>query len=196
MAGIVKEGEEVIKESVNPDTKNAGLISAAQRAEHYEIAAYGTARTHARQLGYTSMVKVLRDTLEEEKETDRQLTSLAENSINVKAAMEKGKYGSWKQHPNEPIPEDELAIRRGAQVEATDGHVGRVDEFLINPDNDLITHLVLREGHLWGKKDVVIPVSQIDRFEDNTVHLKLDKSEIEALPTIPINRLSDKKIKA
>ena len=51
MAGIVKEGEEVIKESVNPDTKNAGLISAAQRAEHYEIAAYGTARTHARQLG-------------------------------------------------------------------------------------------------------------------------------------------------
>ncbi len=53
---------------------------------------------------------------------------------------------------NEHIPVDELAIRRGASVEATDDRLGRVDEFLINPINDTITHLVLREGHLWGQK--------------------------------------------
>jgi ferritin-like metal-binding protein YciE len=92
--GIVKEGNEVIKAGANPDSLNAALIGTAQRAEHYEIAAYGTARTHARQLGYISMVKLLNETLEEEKQTDRRLTNLAENSINVRAAMEKGNLGA------------------------------------------------------------------------------------------------------
>jgi sporulation protein YlmC with PRC-barrel domain len=88
----------------------------------------------------------------------------------------------------EHIPADELVIRRGAQVEATDGHIGRVDEFLINPKNDHITHLVMREGHLWGQKDVTIPVDKIERYINNTVHLKLNKNEIEQLPSIPIRR--------
>jgi len=51
-----------------------------------------------------------------------------------------------------------------------------------------ITHLVLREGHLWGEKDVTIPVSQIDHIEEGTVHLKLSKPDIEALPAIPVRR--------
>ena len=88
----------------------------------------------------------------------------------------------------EHIPANELAIRRGAGVEATDGHIGRVDEFLIKPEDDHITHLVLREGHLWGQKDVTIPVGQIDHYQDNTVYLKMDKHAIEALPAIPIRR--------
>jgi hypothetical protein len=88
----------------------------------------------------------------------------------------------------EEIPADELAIRRGAGVDAVDGHVGRVDEFLINPANDHISHLVMREGHLWGRKDVTIPVSKIDRYENNTVYLKLNKDEIEKLPSVPVRR--------
>lgn len=87
----------------------------------------------------------------------------------------------------EHIPADELAIRRGARVEAADGSIGRVDEFLINPSNDHITHLVMHEGHLWGQKDVTIPVSQIDHYQDNTVYLKLNKEDIEKLPDIPVN---------
>jgi sporulation protein YlmC with PRC-barrel domain len=86
------------------------------------------------------------------------------------------------------IPRGELAVRRGTQVEATDGHVGRVDELLVNPENDCITHLVMREGHLWGQKDVTIPVSEIDRIEGDVVHLKLSKGEVEALPAIPMHR--------
>jgi len=86
------------------------------------------------------------------------------------------------------IPPGELAVRRGAQVQATDGRVGQVDEFLVNPVNGYITHLVLREGHLWGQKDVTIPVSQIERIEENTVYLKLDRHSIEALPTVPASR--------
>ena len=86
------------------------------------------------------------------------------------------------------IPPGELAVRRGAGVEATDGHAGQVDEFLVNPTDGYITHLILREGHLWGKKDVTIPVSQIDHIEDDAVYLKLNKHRVEALPSIPIHR--------
>ena len=88
----------------------------------------------------------------------------------------------------ERTPPGELAIRRGTHVQATDGRVGRVDEFLIDPVSEHVTHLVLREGHLWGQKDVTIPISEIDRFEEDTVYLRLDKDQIEALPTVPVRQ--------
>jgi uncharacterized membrane protein/sporulation protein YlmC with PRC-barrel domain len=86
------------------------------------------------------------------------------------------------------IPPDELAVRRGAHVRATDGDVGRVDEFLVDSTNGHITHLVLREGHLWNQKDVTIPVSQIDHVLGDTVYLKLDKEAIQSLPAVPVRR--------
>ena len=86
------------------------------------------------------------------------------------------------------IPPGELAVRRGTRVSATDGQVGRVDEFVVNPDNGHITHLVMREGHLWGKKDVIIPVSAIGETIEDTLFLKLDKQQTEALPTFPLHR--------
>jgi sporulation protein YlmC with PRC-barrel domain len=89
---------------------------------------------------------------------------------------------------HEAIPANELAVHRGAWVEATDGLVGRVDEFLVDPESDHITHLVLREGHLWGQKDVTIPISEIEHIEENTVRLKIDKHKIETLPTTPVRR--------
>jgi sporulation protein YlmC with PRC-barrel domain len=88
----------------------------------------------------------------------------------------------------EKVPAGELALRRGAHVHATDGQVGRVDEFLIDPEKGHVTHLVLREGHLWGQKDVTIPVSHIKRIEADDVYLTIDKSRIESLPEIPIHR--------
>ena len=89
---------------------------------------------------------------------------------------------------HEHIPAGEVVIRRGTPVKARDGQVGKVDEFLVDPENDVITHLVLREGHLWGKKDVTIPVSEIDKITDEAVHLKLDKDAIETLPSVPLRR--------
>jgi sporulation protein YlmC with PRC-barrel domain len=88
----------------------------------------------------------------------------------------------------EHIPPSELAVRRGASVKATDGHVGEVDEFVVNKENGHITHLVLKEGHMWGEKDIAIPVSEIDRIEENAVFLKIDKSMIGSLPVIPVKR--------
>jgi sporulation protein YlmC with PRC-barrel domain len=89
---------------------------------------------------------------------------------------------------HERIPPGELAVHRGARVEATDGHVGRVDEFLVDPKTEHITHLVLREGHLWGQKDVTIPLSQIARIDLDTVYLKLSKRDIEAMPSVRVRR--------
>jgi hypothetical protein len=86
------------------------------------------------------------------------------------------------------VPPGELAVRRGLRVEATDGYVGRVDEFVVNPENGHITHLVMREGHLWGQKDVIIPLSAMGDTREGTVFLKLDKQQIESLPTFPVHR--------
>lgn len=87
MEGLVQEGQEVLESAMQPEPKQAALIGAAQRVEHYEIAAYGTARAHARQLGYLKAFDLLTKTLDEEKDTDQKLTQLAENRVNVKAAM-------------------------------------------------------------------------------------------------------------
>jgi sporulation protein YlmC with PRC-barrel domain len=89
---------------------------------------------------------------------------------------------------HQQIPPGELTVRRGTRVEATDGYVGHVDEFVVNPENGHITHLVMREGHLWGQKDVIIPLSAMDDTREDTVFLKLDKHQIESLPTFPLHR--------
>jgi len=81
-----------------------------------------------------------------------------------------------------------LAVYRGARVEATDGKAGMLGEFLVNPLTGHISHLILMEGHLWGKKEVTIPVSAIDRIEEDTVYLKLDKKAVESLPSEPVRR--------
>lgn len=85
MEGLVAEGEEVIGLGLEDDARDAGLIAAAQKVEHYEIALYGTLCTFAKQLGHTEAASVLHETLEEEKATDRKLTQLAESGINQSA---------------------------------------------------------------------------------------------------------------
>src|SRR5258707_12184108 len=92
MTGILKEGEELMDEDYEGPVMDAALISAAQRVEHYEIAAYGTVRTWAELLGENEASSLLEETLEEEKETDEKLTQLAEE-INVQAKEEGSEEG-------------------------------------------------------------------------------------------------------
>ena len=88
MEGLIGEGKEMMDE-FEDDVLDAALISAAQRVEHYEIAAYGTVRTYAELLGHDRAVELLEQTLEEEKETDQKLTELA-GAINVEAVNAEG----------------------------------------------------------------------------------------------------------
>lgn len=87
MKGLVSEGEEAISAKGDTAVKDAALIAAAQRVEHYEMAGYGTARTFARNLGLTDVANLLQSTLDEEGAADRLLTEIAESHINVQAAV-------------------------------------------------------------------------------------------------------------
>jgi len=90
---------------------------------------------------------------------------------------------------NKRMPEGELAVRRGAFVQATDGEAGRVDEFLLDAANGQITHLVMRQGQEIGLKEVSIPLDAIDRMDENNVYLSLDTAGLKRLSHIPIWRI-------
>jgi len=85
MEGLVAEGKEMMDEDAEPEVMDAGLIAAAQRIEHYEIAGYGTVRTYAELLGDKEAARLLQQTLDEEGKTDKMLTRIAEDTINVQA---------------------------------------------------------------------------------------------------------------
>jgi ferritin-like metal-binding protein YciE len=87
MEGLIEEGKNLMKEKPAPNVLDAGHISAAQHVEHYEMAGYGTARTWARLLGYDNQAQLLQITLDEEEETDKELTALAEAFINEEAEV-------------------------------------------------------------------------------------------------------------
>jgi ferritin-like metal-binding protein YciE len=82
MKGLIKEGDEIVSAGGDPSTVDAGIISAAQRVEHYEIAGYGTVRTYAQLLGQTQIAQLLQQTLDEEKAADNMLSKIA-SSVNV-----------------------------------------------------------------------------------------------------------------
>lgn len=86
MIGLIEEGEEMVKGDFDPSVKDAGLIAAAQKVEHYEIASYGTLRTFAEFRGDRQAAQSLQETLDEEYEADKTLTQVAESQINVQAA--------------------------------------------------------------------------------------------------------------
>jgi ferritin-like metal-binding protein YciE len=85
MRGLLAEGEETMKEHQNSDVLDAALIAAAQKVEHYEMAAYGCARTYAETLGFSDQAVLLQQTLDEEGEADKRLTALAEKEVNPDA---------------------------------------------------------------------------------------------------------------
>lgn len=86
MEGLIEEGEDIMEEGLEPDVLNAALICAAQRVEHYEIAAYGCARTFAQQLGHEDIAHLLQESLDEEGNADKKLTEIAESVVNEEAA--------------------------------------------------------------------------------------------------------------
>ena len=85
MEGLIAEGKELLQEDLDESVVDAGLIGAAQKIEHYEIAAYGTARSHAQVLGHEKIARLLQQTLDEEGQADKKLTTIAERMVNAEA---------------------------------------------------------------------------------------------------------------
>lgn len=88
----------------------------------------------------------------------------------------------------EHIPLGELAVHRGATVYAEDGRIGLLEEFIVESETGHVTHIVLSKGHLWGKRDMVIPVTAIDRGEYDSLYLNVTKGNIQDLPGVTIQR--------
>ena len=83
------------------------------------------------------------------------------------------------------VPRGEVALQRGAHVHATDGPVGRVEGLVIDPGSDRVTHVLLQEGHLWGRKQVAIPIDAVHTLDDG-IRLSMTKREVGDLPPVPI----------
>ena len=85
MQGVLSEGDELIGYDAIPEVRDAAIISACQRVEHYEMAVYGTVRTYAEQMGHERAAALLQQTLDEEMAADQKLTDIASNRVNIKA---------------------------------------------------------------------------------------------------------------
>lgn len=90
------------------------------------------------------------------------------------------------------VPDGEVEVHRGDRVEATDGDIGRVQGFVIDPRDHHVTHVLLQEGHPWGSKEVAIPIGNVTRVDDG-IKLNISKRHIEDLPPIAIDRLKEEK---
>jgi sporulation protein YlmC with PRC-barrel domain len=86
------------------------------------------------------------------------------------------------------IPLGEVEVRRGDAVEATDGSIGRVHGLVVDPGTHHVTHVLLAEGHMWGKKEVAIPISSVTRVDDG-IQLSMTKKQVEDLPPVDIDHL-------
>jgi sporulation protein YlmC with PRC-barrel domain len=84
------------------------------------------------------------------------------------------------------VPPGEVEVRRGQRVHASDGAIGRVRGLVVDPSDHQVTHVLLEEGHLWGKKEVAIQISAVTKVDDDGVRLSLTKEEVGSLPPVGI----------
>ena len=84
------------------------------------------------------------------------------------------------------VPLDKVEVRRGEHVHATDGHIGKVQGLVIDPDSHHVTHVLLQEGHLWGRKEVAIPIGAVTGVDDG-IRLNITKQQVQDLPAVDIH---------
>ncbi len=85
------------------------------------------------------------------------------------------------------VPLGEVEVRRGDHVHATDGNIGRVQGLVIDPGSRHVSHVLLQEGHLWGRKEVAIPISSVTGIDEDGMKLSLSKHQVQDLPPVDID---------
>jgi sporulation protein YlmC with PRC-barrel domain len=101
--------------------------------------------------------------------------------------MGMGMGGGPRAITSDKVPAGEVEVRRGQRVNASDGPIGRIHGFVVDPSDHQVTHVLLDEGHLWGKKEVCVPSSSVTGIDDDGVHLSLSKKEVGDLPPVDID---------
>lgn len=183
--GIIKAGEMRIRESEQPTVRDAALIAAAQHVEHYEIAGYGCARTHAQQLNDDAAADLLQQTLDEEGDADKELTRIADSGLNQAA--------------NQDGPSDARSAPRLRYVDAhdvrgeydytelrirnrADDNLGHVDGFIVDASGRPY-YLVVDSGGWFIGRRYLLPVGKADlRRNDRTLVVDLDKDTFKRYP--------------
>src|SRR5438067_7994626 len=157
LAGIVQEADDRLNEVTTDDARDAAIIGVAQRIEHYEIAAYGCARTYARRLNRLDEARLLQETLEEEGRTDRRLTDIAEAHINDDARLESDFHREAQPRRLRYVPMDVVAKGRGTQEPLAirndaDEDLGILDGLLAEHDLGAVRYAVVDAGGLTHRR--------------------------------------------
>jgi len=180
LAGIVQEADDRLNQEATDDARDAGIIGVAQRIEHYEIAAYGCARSYARRLNRADEARLLQETLDEEGRADRRLTEMAEAHINDDARSEwdmrePDATGRLKYLPLENLERSrhlrDLAIRNEADAE-----LGRLDGLVADGESGVARYAVVDGGGLFSRRRYLLPVTMI-RYDESTRVLRVDLDE-------------------
>ncbi len=104
----------------------------------------------------------------------------------IEVGMGFGAGNAWQPVVHDTVPSGEVVVRRGEQVHATDGDIGRVQGVVIDPRDRHVTHVLLQEGHLWGRKDVAIPIGAVTGVDDG-IRLNITKQEVQDLPAVDVD---------
>jgi ferritin-like metal-binding protein YciE len=178
LAGIVQEADERLNEAATEDVRDAAIIGAAQRIEHYEIAAYGCARTYARRLNRLDEARLLQETLDEEGRTDRRLTELAEAHINDDARLETDFRTAAPARRLRYVPMDIVAKGRGSQVPLAVRNdageaLGDLDGLLADGDLGAVRYAVVDAGGLLTHRRYLLPIRLL-RYDERVGALRVD----------------------
>jgi len=178
LAGIVQEADERLNEAATEDVRDAAIIGAAQRIEHYEIAAYGCARTYARRLNRLDEARLLQETLDEEGRTDRRLTELAEAHINDDARLETDFRTAAPARRLRYVPMDIVAKGRGSQVPLAVRNdageaLGDLDGLLADGDLGAVRYAVVDAGGLLTHRRYLLPIRLL-RYDERAGALRVD----------------------
>jgi ferritin-like metal-binding protein YciE len=195
VAGIVQEADERVTEPATADTRDAAIIGAAQRIEHYEIAAYGCARSYARRLNRPDEARLLQETLDEEGRADHRLTEIAEAHVNDDARLESDFAGIESEQPLRPLrplryvaldermSRDSLEVRNDA-----DDRLGTLDGLVVDATSGAPRYIVVDADGLFSWRRSLLPMT-IVRF-DRSAHLlrvPLDKDIASRYPAFDRN---------
>jgi ferritin-like metal-binding protein YciE len=187
VAGIVQEADDRLHDAATDDVRDAAIIGAAQRIEHYEIAGYGCARTYARRLNRLDEARLLQETLDDEGRADRRLTDLAEAHINDDARLETD-FGAPAMHALAYVPMDRVAEARGTREalgirSSGDDDLGILDGLVVEGDTGAARYVVVEAGGLVRHRRFLLPLGLL-RFDEAAGVLRagVDKQIAERYP--------------
>ena len=188
LAGIVQEADERLNEAETDDARDAAIIGVAQRIEHYEIAAYGCARTYARRLNRLDEARLLQETLDEEGRTDRRLTEIAEAHINDDARLESDFQSEPPARRLRYVPMDVVAQGRGTQEPLgvrndADEELGVLDGLLAEHDLGAVRYAIVDAGGVLVHRRYLLPIALL-RFDEaaSVLRVGIDRQVAERYP--------------